>query len=268
MSKNVSVDDVRKHEHEAWQGAAPLYSDFIAPFTAHSGQIDLHHEMSPIEKGQLVLDVGSGTGDVAIQLDRAGANVTGIDFAAEMVEVAKQRHPHINFIEADVESLPFENDAFDRAIANYTAHHFADPESAFGEIRRVLKPGGKLTIIHPIQTEQPSWGAFAMSLAEAVPGDPPIGGPLLMEDDPASYVDFLSAAGFAEANSEKRTKPITMDTLEPIIRGGWAVGMMDKQPQAIQDQVLAGIEERTRPFRLENGSYLFPDQVLIAHAIA
>lgn len=268
MTAQVNAEQVRAHEHEAWQGAASLYSDFIAPFTAYSGQIELHHEMSPIEKGQAILDVGSGTGDVAIQLDQMGAKVTGIDFAAEMVVVAKGRHPQIEFIEADVENLPFDDGSFDRAIANYTAHHFANPEKAFAEIKRVLKPGGKLTIIHPIQSEQPSWGSFAMSLAAAVPSDPPIGGPLLMENDPASYIDFLSAAGFTEASCEKRTKSIEMDTLDPIIRGGWAVGMMDKQPEAVQNQVLEGIHERTRPFMLEDGSYSFPDQVLIADAKA
>ncbi len=268
MSAEPTADEVQAHEHEAWQGAASLYSDYIAPFTAYSGQLDLHDEMVSIEKSQSILDVGSGTGDIAIQLQERGANVTGIDFAAEMVTVANERYPAIEFLEADVEKLPFEDGSFDRAIANYTAHHFARPKQAFSEIRRVLNPGGYLTIVHPVQTEQPSWGSFALSLAEALPGDPPIGGPLLMTDDPSAYVDFLASAGFAEPKCEKRTKLTKMETLDPIIKGGWAVGMLDKQPEPIQQQVLNGIVERAAPYRGEDGTYSFPDKVLIASATA
>ena len=268
MTIEPTADQVREHEHQAWQGAAPLYSDFIAPFTAFSGQIELHHEMAPVDAGQSVLDIGSGTGDIAIQLKERGAKVTGIDFSKEMVAVAKARYPEIEFLEADVEKLPFPDKSFDRAVANYTAHHFAEPKKAFSEIRRVLKPGGALTIVHPVQTEQPSWGSFAMSLAEALPGDPPIGGPLLMTDNPQSYIDFLSSAGFSAPECEKRTKPTRMDSLDPIIRGGWAVGMLDDQPEAVQKQVLDGISKRAAPYEQSSGGFLFPDQVLIAKATA
>ncbi|QLC20873.1 methyltransferase domain-containing protein [Parasphingopyxis sp. CP4] len=268
MTEQSNADQIRAHEHEAWQGAAPLYSDYIAPFTAFSGQIALHDEMAPIGAGQKILDVGSGTGDIAVQLRDRGAQVTGIDFAAEMVAIATERHQDIEFLEADVEELPFEDDSFDRAIVNYTAHHFARPEKAFAELRRCLKSGAPLTIVHPIQTEQPSWGSFALSLAEAVPSDPPIGGPLLMTDDPQAYVTFLAAAGFHAPHGEKRTKQTTMDTLDPIIKGGWAVGMLDQQTDAVQQQVLDGINDRAAPYRIEDGSYAFPDNVLIAHATA
>ena len=268
MTQEPSADQIRAHELEAWRGAAELYSDYIAPFTAFSGQIDLHQELAPIEGGQSVLDIGSGTGDLAVQLHQLGADVTGIDFAGEMVEIASKRHPEIRFLEADVEDLPFDDGSFDRAVANYTAHHFARPAKAFGEIRRVLKPGGTLTIVHPIQMQQPSWGSFALSLAEAVPSEPPIGGPLLMAEDPSQYLAFLKESGFSSPNCEQRTKPIVMDSLDPIMRGGWAVGMMDQQPAHVQEQVREGIARRAEPYLTESGSYNFPDQVLVASAQA
>ncbi len=268
MADLPSADEIRDREHMAWQGAAPIYADYVAPFTAYSGQLGLHQELGPLNSGEELLDVGSGTGDIAIQLADLGTNVTGIDFAAEMVSIANDRYPKINFVEADVEQLPFANDSFDRAVANYTAHHFARPDVAFAEIRRVLKPGSILSIIHPIQTEQPSWGSFQLSLNEAVPAEPMMGGPLINCDDPKEYLSFLSEAGFSNVKAEKRTKPIKLENLDIIIKAGWAVGMMDQQSESVQEQVLAGISKRAEPYRTENGYYDFPDRVIIASGSA
>jgi len=268
MADLPNADEIRDREHMAWQGAAPIYADYVAPFTAYSGQIGLHQEMGPLSAQQELLDVGCGTGDMAIQLADLGVNVTGIDFAADMISISKGRCPDIKFLEADVEQLPFEDDSFDRAIANYTAHHFARPDAAFAEIRRVLKPGSILSIIHPIQTEQPSWGSFQLSLNEAVPAEPMMGGPLVNCDDPNEYLNFLAEAGFSNVKAEKRTKPIKLDTLDIIVKAGWAVGMMDQHPKVIQDQVLAGISKRAEPYKTDRGCYDFPDRVIIASGCA
>ncbi len=108
-----------------------------------------------LQPGDRVLDVGTGTGAVALAaLDRVGAagEVVGIDPSPEMVDKARSkahgRLPEPRFEVAAIEDLPFETDSFDRAVAQLMIHHLPDDlrQSGLAELRRVLKPGGTLAV--------------------------------------------------------------------------------------------------------------------------
>jgi len=111
-------NDVAIHEHAAWQGAAPLYTDFIAPFTAFSGQLDIHLETSGLSITDRVLDVGCGPGALAGQLSEHAREVVGIDFADTMITEANLRYPELEFLQADAEKIPFDQAHFDVVIVN------------------------------------------------------------------------------------------------------------------------------------------------------
>ena len=101
-----------------------------------------------IRAGQTVLDVGTGTGVVAITAARAGAVVTGLDLTPELLEQAKVSAPiaglSVEWREGDAESLPFPDASFDAVLSQF-GHMFAPrPEVAVKEMVRVLKPGGRL----------------------------------------------------------------------------------------------------------------------------
>ncbi len=259
---------VASHEHKARQGAAPLYSDFIAPFTAFSGQLGIHLEQADLKPTDHVLDIGCGPGELAAQLAEKVEHMTGIDFADTMIAEARRRYPALEFHQADAEQLPFDGDQFDAVIVNYCAHHLARPDRVFDELRRVLKPGGRLSLIHPIQLAQPSWGSFTAACEAVLPAEALFGGPLLMVEDPQPYLDYLSTAGFSDVECHRTVKPISMETLEPILRGGWAVASLDKQPTDIQQIIRTGVKINAAPYRQTNGTYRFPDEVLVARARA
>jgi len=102
-----------------------------------------------IESGQRILDVGCGTGVVAITAARHGATVTGLDLTPELLEQARAIAPaagvrDVEWREGDAESLPFPDGAFDTVLSQF-GHMFAPrPEVAVKEMLRVLKPGGRL----------------------------------------------------------------------------------------------------------------------------
>ncbi|MCU1328474.1 MAG: class SAM-dependent methyltransferase [Bryobacterales bacterium] len=96
-----------------------------------------------------VLDVGTGTGVVAITAARLGAKVTGLDLTPELLEQARINAaiagcPEVVWTEGDAESLPYPDASFDVVVSQF-GHMFAPrPEVAVLEMRRVLKPGGRI----------------------------------------------------------------------------------------------------------------------------
>ena len=100
MSETPTPDQVAQHEKASWSGAAEVYPDTIAPLTRQS----LATILAPIEvqAGMTVLDVGCGPGDIANELAAMGMAVTGIDFAAPMIDIARKRFPNLRFEPADV----------------------------------------------------------------------------------------------------------------------------------------------------------------------
>jgi len=110
-------------------------------------------------RGAVALDIGSGTGDFALDLARAGAReVIGVDFCEEMLVVARGKadlaalDTAVTFAVGDALRLPFPDRAFDRVVNGFLLRNVADLPGALGEMARVLKPGGRLVcleITHP-----------------------------------------------------------------------------------------------------------------------
>lgn len=101
-----------------------------------------------VERGQTVLDVGCGTGVVAVTAARAGARVKGLDLSPVLLERGRQNAAlagvEIDFQEGDAEALPYRDAEFDVVLSQF-GHMFAPrPEKAISEMLRVLKPGGKI----------------------------------------------------------------------------------------------------------------------------
>lgn len=91
--------------------------------------------------GDMILDAGCGTGLITRHLSR---NSTGIDINPRHIEKAKINAPHINFLVADLEQLPFPDNYFSTIICTEVIEHFPDPEKPLQELSRVLKRGGYL----------------------------------------------------------------------------------------------------------------------------
>jgi SAM-dependent methyltransferase len=119
-----------------------------------------------LQPGERVLDLGSGAGTdslVAAQMVGESGSVTGIDMTPEMLDkargAAKQMGAgHLEFVEGDVERLPFPDASFDVVISNGVIDLVPDKEAVFSEIHRVLVPGGRIqiadvTIQNPVSEE-------------------------------------------------------------------------------------------------------------------
>ena len=119
------------------------------------GSVDQKHINSfiPFIKGNKILDLGSGMGSTSEQIRQKGNfEVVGIDYEEKEVELAKKLYPNINFLSANAENLPFDDESFDTIVLKDSLHHFyeeADFKKVSSEMLRVLKPGGRIIFFDP-----------------------------------------------------------------------------------------------------------------------
>lgn len=97
--------------------------------------------------GDRVLDACCGTGDLAVQAERRGGRVVGLDFSERMLERAREKSGAIEWVQGDALALPFGDAEFDAATVGFGVRNLADLEGGLGELARVLRPGGKLAVL-------------------------------------------------------------------------------------------------------------------------
>lgn len=116
-----------------------LYEDKHA-FVWQYGE-DLLQLLNP-KSGELILDLGCGTGQLTEKIAQTGAEVMGIDNAATMIEKARQNYPHIRFDIADARNFQVEQ-PFDAVFSNAVLHWVQEANKAISSIHQALKPGGR-----------------------------------------------------------------------------------------------------------------------------
>lgn len=118
------------------------------PVEAERGLAEAVHTDAGLRPGSRVLEIGVGTGRIAVPLARHGYRYTGVDLSVEMMSAlrAKPGSRHIDLARADAARLPFRAQIFDAVIAVHVFHLIGEWTTAMDEVRRVLRPGG--TLLH------------------------------------------------------------------------------------------------------------------------
>jgi demethylmenaquinone methyltransferase/2-methoxy-6-polyprenyl-1,4-benzoquinol methylase len=129
---------------------------------------------SVVRKGDRVLDGACGTGDLAVADMRAGAShVVGLDFSLGMLERARKKtipgNSVLEWVQGDLLALPFEDASFDAATVGFGVRNVADLPLALGELRRVLRPGGRLAILEITQPRGPLRRFYGLWFDKVVP---------------------------------------------------------------------------------------------------
>ncbi len=122
-----------------------------------------------VQPGDRVLDACCGTGDLALAAEREGGIVTGLDFSAEMLVRARRKSESVAWVQGDLLALPFEDASFDAATVGFGVRNVADLEAALRELRRVLRPGGRLAILEITQPRGPLQPFFRLWFDRVVP---------------------------------------------------------------------------------------------------
>jgi demethylmenaquinone methyltransferase/2-methoxy-6-polyprenyl-1,4-benzoquinol methylase len=130
----------------------------------------LHHQwrrraadLAGVGPGDRVLDVATGTGDLAIELAgrvAPGGEVVGTDFSEEMLVHARGKAPGIRFEWGNALELPYADGEFAAATVGFGARNFSDLEQGLAEMARVVRPGGRVVILEITTPQRPPLSTF------------------------------------------------------------------------------------------------------------
>jgi demethylmenaquinone methyltransferase / 2-methoxy-6-polyprenyl-1,4-benzoquinol methylase len=147
-SGSLASDDVRG----MFDRIAPVYDAMNRIMTAGLDRRWRRRTIAAVVRpGGRVLDACCGTGDLALAAERMGAVVTGLDFSPAMLERARRKSSTIEWVEGDLLALPFADGSFDAATVGFGVRNVTDLHAAVSELRRVLRPGGRLAILEITQ---------------------------------------------------------------------------------------------------------------------
>lgn len=176
------IEQFKAKQRETWtMGNFGDMAVFTTPVAGHLVRY------AGVSGGQTVLDVGTGTGVVAITARHIGAKVTGLDLTPALLAQAQDSaaavgHDDIAWHEGDAEALPFADASFDVVLSQF-GHMFAPrPEVALGEMLRVLKPGG--TIAFATWPGEQLIGRQFSLIAKYIPPPQGVASPVLWGDIP------------------------------------------------------------------------------------
>jgi ubiquinone/menaquinone biosynthesis C-methylase UbiE len=114
-------------------------------------------QLTGLQPGARVADLGCGSGAFTTLLARAGYDCVGLDISTKLLAVGRRKYPGIDFVEGDIERLPFAPASFDGVLLSGVVHHFPDPSRCAAEVFRVLRRDGRFLAFDPNRRNPFMW---------------------------------------------------------------------------------------------------------------
>jgi ubiquinone/menaquinone biosynthesis C-methylase UbiE len=240
-------------------------------------QAHLDHLLAPLSEAGLAaakfaanesaLDVGCGCGDTSIALgaSQSSGSVTGVDISEPMLAHAQVRADamsNVSFEQADAAIAEFSNQ-YNLVFSRFGVMFFADPEAAFKNLRKALKPNGRMVFVCWQPPSENPWMSLAGKAVQpfmppaATAPNPHAPGPFAFSD-PAHVLAILSNAGFANVQIESFNTPLHIaDNLDDALyfqtQIGPAANAVVTLEGAEKDQALNAVKEMFRPHMTSEG---------------
>jgi SAM-dependent methyltransferase len=276
----IQIDPANTGQYRLWDGEHGAYwaeqADRYDRSNAPYHQVLLR--AAAVRSGEYVLDVGCGTGQVAIDLVRTtpGSRALGADLSDEQLKVARERATglDVEFVQADAQVHDFGDAKFDLVISRTGTMFFADQAAAFGNLARATRPGGRLVLMVWRGIEVNEWlrelgGAIAAG-RDLPPMPPNAPGPLA-QSDPEAVEAVLTAAGWADVMFTPLDHPIHFgadaDDATTFLTGQFEF-MLPPEGDPVRTQALANLHRVLEAHETPDGVFLGSGAWLItAHRI-
>jgi SAM-dependent methyltransferase len=225
-----------------------------------------------VAPGHEVLDVATGTGNIAIRTAAVGARTVGLDLTPELLGTARRRAEqhgvNVEWIEGDAEDLPFEDERFDRMLSAFGVQFAPRHEVVAGELARVCRPGGRIGLVS--WTPQGQVGELFKIMGRYLPPLPDYASPPPLWGTEA-HVLHLFADTPVEFEFARGTNPWSFDSPEhyvafmethygPTVKARERLGAEGRWEEC-RNEILATVHRRNEA---ADGSLLMHAEYLIA----
>jgi SAM-dependent methyltransferase len=278
----ASRDDLRAHLHRMWGAVAPEWARHAAYADARGAEVtEWMLERSRPEPGERVLELACGPGGAGLAAAARVApdgEVILSDVAAEMTAVAAARAAalgltNVSTCELDLESIDQPDGRYDVVLCREGLMFATDPARAASEIRRVLRPGGRVALAVWGPRERNPWLGVALDAVSAQIGrpvpPPGVPGPFSLADADRLHA-LLGDAGLADVVVGEVSVPLRAASFEEWWRrtsalAGPLATILASLPEAAARAFTARLQETTRVYRTPTGME-FPGVSLVAAA--
>jgi SAM-dependent methyltransferase len=260
------------HERLQWAGRATAFRDSFAALCAYPAGLLL--DAAQVAPDVRLLDVGTGTGTVAALACSRAAEVVAVDAEPSMLDLARRQAPTADVRHGTLPHLPFADDRFDAAVANFVVNHVGDPEAAVRDLRRVVRPGGRIAVTiwpYPPPPAQQLWSTIFDAAGVQRPTDLP----RLAPDKDFSrtsdgLIDLLRRAGLTDVRCDTITWTHHTDAETwwsgPANGIGTPGVLMRRQDPSTIDRIRDHFDAHTAAYRDTTGRLRLPTAALLAAA--
>ncbi len=226
---------------ELWGAGATDWSELVEPMSRPLYEAVL--DAVGVAPDTRLLDAGCGSG-LALQIARArGAQVTGLDAAADLLRIARRRVPDGDIRQGELEELPFGDSQFDAVTAFNSVQYAADPVAAVRELARVATVGASVAVVTWGDPQRCETKTVLAAVGALLPPPPPgAAGPFALSE-PGKLEELVAAAGLTPKHTEEVAVAFVSDDLETAVRGHLSSGPAQR---AIREAGRAAVEAAIR----------------------
>ncbi len=245
-----------------WSTAPQNWSAYFEPFFLPMYKKAL--EQLTLTEDDMLLDAGCGSGMFSHMAVSTGAHVTGIDAAPGLLNLARERNPGNNFLEEDLEAMPFSNETFDYAVGFNSFQYAGNFVSALTEAKRVLKPGGRLVIGIWDKPEYSEAANILKAIGSLLP-PPPAGtpGPFALSED-GRIEKIIESIDMKMVYATKVSCPFLYyslgDAVKSFMGTGPAAAAMNYASKKMVEQTIA---DAFKPYHLTEDFYHLQNSFLL-----
>ena len=265
----LDVEGFKRGQRAVW--SAGDYPDIARYIESAAEHVVTAANVGP---GQDVLDVATGSGNVALLCALRGAKVTGLDITPELFDAARRRAAdagvECEWIEGDAEDLPYEDGSFDRVLSTFGAMFAPRHERAAAELARVTRPGGTFAVA--AWTREGGNGQMFKTVSSHMPPPPPELKPPTMWGDEEYMRELLGPHGVEleferanvvfEAESPDEWLEYNARALGPMVMARAAL-----EPQGKWDALYSDLADLYRRLNMnDDGSFKAEGEYLVTIA--